>query len=379
VRLPRFRLRVRSLMAAIALVAVGCLGVRVWRDGPENHWQLLKLRYGNVQTRRATALKIRESELVGVGRGLFSGILASPGPRQWQRWEDETHRGERRSAVLCPTLLSATRDSDAAVRANAITALGTLAVFHGSESLKRRVLDRVIEMTHDRNPSVRANAVSALSGSLAGPDTDRVLEAYRTSLNDASIEVRSEAARGSGLLGFMCPQTQPDVLSTLAGLLASRDDPKVRVQAAWGLCYFGQDQYRHPPGTGPDVVPALVTALHDADLQVRRAAARIVSLSHPNATGRISPWAQRKASIIPPLRSAISDNDKVVRDESALALFLLGQRDPLVIKQIEQAAQDGSDQRRRTESLSALEEWQLEERRLEEWQAGFLIGPPEEE
>jgi hypothetical protein len=62
-----------------------------------------------------------------------------------------------------------------------------------------------------------------------------------------------------------------------------------------------------------------------------------------------------------------------------LALFLLGQRGSAVFRQIEHAATDDTDRRRKAEALAALEKWQLEEWELDDWQAGLLIGPPEED
>jgi HEAT repeat len=155
VRLPRIRLRVRSLMAVVALAAVVCLGVRISVEGPKTHWQRLELQYGSVQTRRSTAVEIYESEGIAIGRALFSGIFASSGGGSSQAFENNHRLGERRAELLVPTLLRMTHDPDAACRASAVRALGTLATFYGSDSLKREVWNRVVALTHDPDPSVR--------------------------------------------------------------------------------------------------------------------------------------------------------------------------------------------------------------------------------
>jgi HEAT repeat protein len=179
-------------------------------------------------------------------------------------------------------------------------------------------------------------------------------------LNDAAVEVRSEAALELGSLGVMCPETQPDAASILSGLLAGRDDARVRNRAAWGMALFGSDSRRHPPGSGPDVVPALVAALRDAEADVRREAAHILGLDTVDNTGRISKWEQRKASILPALEAALSDEDQAVREESALALFAMGRRDHGVIELIEQDAGSVGDQSRKSRSESAREQWRKE-------------------
>ena len=104
------------------------------------------------------------------------------------------------------------------------------------------------------------------------------------------------------MLGVIVPATQFDAASILIPLLASREESRVRVNAAWAICYFGKDRDRHPPGAGPDVVPALVAALHDPHVDVRRAVAVILGLTTFDPRGRrITAWDRRKDSIIPAL------------------------------------------------------------------------------
>jgi HEAT repeat protein len=357
-RLPRFRLRlrIRTLLLLVVLVALALVGLRTYRDEPEAHWLLLKLRYGNVEARRSAATQARQSEVGAMFQNILDGISGPADPRtlgaQWRR-------RQRRAELLLPALAHATKDPDAGCRANALLALHFLAAVHASESEKRLALRLILAATRDRDDSVRTAAVGSLVG-LADRDPGAALNAIRSALADPSVEVRRTAAQELGMLGLIVPETQPAAASILIPLLASQEGSRVRVKAAWAMCHFGADHHRHPAGAGPDVVPALVAALHDPDVDVRRTAAIIFRATTSDAQGREIPsWGRRKDSIIPALEAAITDDDKAVREESALALFALGQRDFVVIELIEQATRD-PDRPQKSTFESALKEWQSE-------------------
>ncbi len=326
-RVRRFRFRIRTLLLLVALVALALTGQRLYRDGPETHWLLLKLRYGNVEARRSAAIQAGKSGPEGADR-------------------------------FIPALAQAANDPDAGCRARALRALHNLVVLYAPESEKTLVLRQILAATRDPDDSVRAAAVGSLVG-LADRDTRGVITAIQWALADSSVVVRQTAARALGMIAATLPATQPDAASILIPLLASREDSRVRVQAAWGLCYFGRDHRRHRAGEFPaDVVPALVTALRDPDVEVRRTAAVILGLTtYDPGERRISSWDRRKASIIPALKAGISDLDKAVREESALALYAFGQRDAVVIELIEQAARD-RDRVYKSNFETALKEWQ---------------------
>jgi hypothetical protein len=356
-RLPRLRLRLRTLLLLVALVALALIGQRIYHDGPEAHWLLLKLRYGNIEARRSAAVQARQSEGEAMFHNLVDSVLS--GPANPQTSEARWRRRQRRAELLLPALNHAAKDPDANCRADALRALHFLASLHASESEKLLALRQILAATRDRDDSVRTAAAGSLAG-LADRDTGAVINAIRSALADPSVVVRQAATRELGMLGVIVPATQPDAASILIPLLAGREDPRVRVKAAWGMCYFGVDHRRHPPGAGPDVVPALVAALHDPDVDVRRTAAVILGSTTFDARGRaISSWDRRKDSIIPALKAAIDDVDKAVREESALALFALGQRDLVIIELIEQAVRDPA-RSQKSGFESALKEWQVE-------------------
>ncbi len=351
-RFPRLSFRLRTLLVLVALVALALVGYRIYLDGPAAHWLLLKLRYGNVETRRSAALQVRESAVLDLETVLtfFDDPRAAPERKRLQ---------QRRAVLLLPALLSLVEDPDAECRANAVRALQALVGHHPSETEKHLALSKILAATRDRDDSARTAAVDSLSG-LAELDTEAVLKAIRSALADPSIEVRQAAAQELGMIGLTTPATQPEVASILIPLLASREDSRVRVNAARSMI-FGVDHRRHPAVIGPDVVPALVAALRDPEVDVRRTVAMRLGLTTFDARGRtISSWDRRKDSIIPALRTSIADEDMAVRVESSLALFVMGQRDSAILELIEQGVHD-PDRSRRSRSVSALKEWQDEQ------------------
>lgn len=353
-RLPRLSLRLRTLLLLVALVALALVGHRIYLDGPDAHWLLLKLRYGNVEARRSATLQARESAY-----GLEPAFSLPDDPSAWPEWR---LRRQRRAVLLLPALLSLMEDPDAECRANAVRAVRAWAGRHPSKTEKVRALRRILAVTRDRDGSVRAAALESLTAyAFVTHDTEAVINAFRSALSDPSIDVRQKAADGLGGLGVIIPTTQSDAASILIPLLASREDARVRVKAARGLSYFGVDLRRHPPAVGPDVVPALVTALRDPEVDVRRTVAMLLGLTTLDARGkRITSWDRRKDSIIPALKASIADEDMAVRVGSALALFAMGLRDAAIIELIEQGVHD-PDRTRRSRSVSALEEWEDEQ------------------
>jgi HEAT repeat protein len=352
-RLPRFRLR--TVILAIAIVALVLAGWKVVDDGPRTHWLLLKLRFGGVEARRSASDEIWESVRNGAFQDLFGGVFGTaPGP---QLLAQHRHLWQRRAELIIPALIDAARDPDPGCRARALKALYAMVAFHGSDLQKNQALPLFLTATRDRDDAVRTAAVGSLSG-LADRDLETVLETFRSVLADPSLEVRQMAIWELGMLGILHPATQPDVAPILTGILVSRRDPRERIKAAQILSVMGVDRRRHPPGTGPDVVPALVAALRDPELEVRREAARVLGHTTLDAQARlISAWDSRRDAIIPALDAALAHDDVVMRQEAALALFGFGRREGVVLGLIEAAALDPS---RKARSESAIEELRTE-------------------
>lgn len=352
-RLPRFRFHIRTLLLIVALVALALVGQRIYRDGPEAHWLVLKLRYGNVETRRAAANEVWHGDHEAI-HDAFDYVFGFASPTTL---DTQMQRRQRRATLLLPAVARAAKDQDAICRANALGALDRLASFDASEQERSLALRQILEAMGDPEPEVREEAIASMV-SLAACDTPAVIRAIRLALADPSAQVRLTATQQLGRLGYVVPLTQLDVASILIPILASREDSRIRVSAAWGLS-FGVDDRRYPPDAGPDVVPALLRALKDPDVDVRREAAHMLGLTRPDSEERaISSWARRKDSIIPGLTRTTADPDKETRENAALALFAFGHRDRFVIDLIEQAVLDPSrDYSQKVAFESALNDW----------------------
>ncbi|WP_165224042.1 HEAT repeat domain-containing protein [Aquisphaera insulae] len=357
-RLPRLRFPVRMLLLLVAMVTLGLLGWRVYRDGLETDWLLLRLRHGNLAARRAAAARARDAMGESVAQTLFGSLQASPPTPQAQAARQQ---GQRRQAeILLPALAEVAKDPDPSCRAEALHALAFLAALHAPKSQKPAIFHRVLEATHDPEVSVRTVAVSSLTN-LVSWDEPAVVGAIRSALEDPAIAVRREAAWQLGILGMTVPTSQPEAASLLVPLVAGRDDPAVRIKAIEALCLFGKDGNRHPPETGPDVVPPLVAALRDPEVEVRRAAAMV--LGHDERSpkgGRVSWWETRKESIIPALQRSLTDDDRTVREDAALALFVMGRREPILKERMQDAASN-PDRRSIRPFEEGLEQWQAEQ------------------
>ena len=193
----RFRLRVRTLLSLVVLVALVLTGLRVYNDGPESHWLLLKLRYGKVEARRSAAARAWE---LGVS-GMFQNVIAPVvmGPDDPQGSEASCRLQKRRAELLCPALIQTIKDPDPICRANALKALAILTFLNASDSDKSLVLPHILAAARDPDASVRAAAVGSMA-SLAGQDTAGVIDAIRSALTDSSVEVRQAAAWELGML-----------------------------------------------------------------------------------------------------------------------------------------------------------------------------------
>jgi HEAT repeat protein len=344
----RFRLTIRRLALLIVLVALGLVGWRVYREGPEAHWLLLKLRYGNVATRRATAKKL----LVGIAFAPFREMLGNdPVPEDPRERQKYLALRQQLGDMLFSALLHAAGDPDPECRALALNAAGAFAFLRPDDLRKSQVLRLALIALRDPEGVVRAAGIEQLL-SLAQPST--AFEAFKEALSDPSFEVRVMAIRELGGLGMIVKETQTEVAPILAEILASKQDDRLRVAAVWAMSRFGKDFRRD--AAGPDVVPSLLHALRDPEVKVRRVAAYNLSSTQ---TQTISAWTTRKDAIIPACRKAMKDTDEEVRGYAAVALFCLGERDPEITPVLEEGGRS-ADARRSRHCREALDAWRAE-------------------
>lgn len=357
-RRHRLQIRVQTLVGLVALVAVLLAAVMFCGDEPMCHWRAWQVRWGGVARRRAALEQIWLAEgraTLGFMRAATLGGGGAAADAEWQR------RGRRRGTILMPILREvAAHDVAPECRAAGLRTLGSLATSHGTAAARGAALRVVLAGVGDGDPSVRAAAIGSLAG-LASCDLPATLAALRSGLADPADPVRLAAVREWGMLGVLVPPAQPEAAAALAGILATSHNSPLRVGAVRGLSLFGADARRHPRATGPDVTPALVAALGDPDVAVRRAAAEVLGRPTVDARSRpVSPWSDRRDRLIPPLLAALDDADPLVRGNAALALFALGRRDAALRPPLEEAIADPG-RPRRVIFTAALATWQAED------------------
>ncbi len=322
-RLPRFRFTLRRMMVAVAIFALALFGHRLYREGVGTRWLLLKLHYGTVSTRRAAADEIRATGFGELARDVFGDGQ----PKSREELIERRDRRARQARLWLRGLVEATNDPDPVCRAKASNAISVLTIALGTEADRDLARRHLLVALKDPEDAVREAACEALSG-LAGPGVGATFDALRGALDDPSASVRETAARSLAFVGLIHKEAQTAVAPILIRLLAGRDEARVRIAAAWGLCRFGKDAVRHPATSGPDVVPALVAATwSDPAVEVRRAVAAIfATLEFDSRTGPdFSAWETRKEAIIPALTALLGDEDEAAtRRASPRRWFALG-------------------------------------------------------
>jgi len=206
----------------------------------------------------------------------------------------------RGTAVIA--LVGAVGDASAAVRQNAVHALGTI----GGKLDPRSVQALIQALRTDQDANVRNTAAWAL-GQIEDPAAVPAL--MEAMAGDRSAEVRRTA---TWALGQIEDQRAVDGL-----VRAMRDaDADVRHTAIWAL---GQIE-------SPRAVPGLIAALRDGDVEVRRQAAW--------ALGQIE-----SKEAVPALVAAMRDADREVR---STAIWALGQIEaPEAVPGLTGALRDG--------------------------------------
>ena len=260
-----------------------------------------------------------------------------------------------------PSLLEASEDVDPLIRLGAIRALGRMAVFTSKLTERSEIGPRFFRAVTDSDPKVRETAVFDLY-LFKSSHCAALLPALRTALKDPDVVVRRRAVSGLGIVAEQYDDLRHQAAVELAKVLAGQDDAEVRKAAAWSLGYLERNQMTS--NMAPDFVMALVNALSDRNVEIRRYVASILGEAHTAQAGQPrSIWANRKALIVPALLAAKIDPDDGVRLEVALGLFQFGKRDDWTRSMLEKATTD-SDKSRRRQAAQSLQEWDKEEEEL---------------
>jgi HEAT repeat protein len=220
---------------------------------------------------------------------------------------------------------------DAAMRQQAAEGVAALAIAHGGEAVARAVPALTANLLA-AEALVRASSAGALEqmGPTARPASPVLLRLF---VSDGELAVRRRAGLALGRIDA----SSTEVITQATQLLANDADAGVRLSAAILLSSSGT--------AAAGAVPALETALGDADVHVQLYAATalgrlgqraratdvlVALLGHDlgpvraEAASFLPDVAVKKADVVPPLMVALRDPDGEVRAAAASALGTLG-------------------------------------------------------
>ena len=200
--------------------------------------------------------------------------------------------------VVCQALQKALTDPDAAVRQNAVWALGRIAAKKGEAAVSS-----LCQALADSDSLVRRDAALALAEfrSSAHAAVPALLARFQQERDPATRKTTLTA-----LVNLVGPDDQA-AATELRGALADKDREVARI-AGLGLANIGG------PGAKA-AVPALCEALHEGEADARRQAAAALAHLGSEAAGAVAGLAQ-----------ALADSDPVVRRNAALALSRMGKK-----------------------------------------------------
>jgi HEAT repeat protein len=200
--------------------------------------------------------------------------------------------------VVCQALEKALADPDAAVRQNAVWALGRIASKKADAAVSS-----LCQALADSDSLVRRDAALALAefGSSAHAAVPALLDRFQQERDSATRKTTLTV-----LVNLVGPDDQA-VAAELRAALEDKDRELART-AGLGLANIGG------PGARA-AVPALCEALHEGEADVRRQAAAALAHLGPKAAAAVAGLAQ-----------ALADTDPVVRRNAALALSRIGKK-----------------------------------------------------
>jgi len=158
--------------------------------------------------------------------------------------------------------------------------------------------------THGRHdPGARSQRLAvALLGRLM-PVTDEAVSLAADVCRDRAIHdlVRHDACLSLAALGAREPRVRQEAIETLRRVFQESDaDPSLRTELLYALGRFGPE---------PSVVTTLAQALHDREFFIRR-----------TATGTLAQFGASARSALPALRTALNDADPEVRASAQRAI-----------------------------------------------------------
>jgi hypothetical protein len=157
--------------------------------------------------------------------------------------------------------------------------------------LKTKLIDWCDKQTLVKVHLARANdwrRRAAFATFCLGPRGSTLMPQVMTLFRDSDYSVAQTITRVVGCMGYGSPETLPGLIAAVAD-----SSPDVRARSAFALCQLNTcfviidttEDPRHgfPESRCKRAVPVLLTALHDADAEVRRVAAMALQQIEPNA------------------------------------------------------------------------------------------------
>jgi len=276
----------------------------------------------------------KEPEFQGKSLSTWMKQLQDPAPANRKAAAQAIRKFGNNGSPALDALLTAAKDSDPAVRAEAIKTLN-----HQPASAKS--VPVLIAALKDNSPDVRYSAVTALyRSSFHVPETREAIKPLIAAMEDTAPRVRSEAA--SALSGF-----GPVAKDAIPALTAALDDKNrsLRASAAFTLSRIGPDAKVATPK-----LIALLRAPPDAE-EVNAIFDQIVRKNAAMALGRIT----RGSDVaVESLIAALDDKGLEVAVYAAMALGEIGPPAKAAIQPLQGFVKTEKDARIRIHAAAAL-------------------------
>lgn len=246
--------------------------------------------------------------------GVLTGLLRADDPEQRLRAIESLAQHSLVSRDALPELIAATKDEDVDVRAAAAGAIGEIAMFSRHVRLGGEALAALRMLLDDSEPKVRGSAARALwnldePASAVLPTLTKLVSDYRPEpMRDVIQDIggHDEALK-------LIQEIGPEAESAIPALIAALDSPQLgeRMAAADALGAIGT---------------AALPAIERLSKSLRETKPHSFPFAHQawfvsdqaaDALGKIGPAAY------PTLRTALTDDDKRVRQLAALQLTAL--------------------------------------------------------
>jgi hypothetical protein len=316
-------------MLLVAVCALGIVGYRGWDEGLDFHWALLKLRFGDAATCRATI-----GELQRAAPGWSLNLTAAG--RSASEQQRAMMQAVRRSARLVPTLVQVARRPQLRDEPGTYYLLSCLLSWYGTPRSAAQARSLFLESTCYSNPSIRRIAIDTLPNLVgSGFDEDDLLSASTAALSDPNSGVRGRALNNILTIALSVTRgARADIRASLMSMAQQHPAPDVRIGALSAVVAIDR---KNSAGDGdPKVLSIVLKALDDP--YSRSWAVTHLAMEYRDHNGRLRVlWSDRNSEINVHLRGSLSDEQEGLRAYAALGLVRRGVHDHLVWTELDKA------------------------------------------